>query len=68
MSSKTEFERQLLALDDSKLHEFLEAAIGMYIEYVDVHGHEPERAIHSAINEMLDGARAMIELDDSGDL
>jgi hypothetical protein len=68
MSSRAEFERQLLALDGSKLYEFLEATIGMYIEYVDVHGHEPERAIHSAINEMLDGAQAMIELDDSGDL
>jgi hypothetical protein len=68
MSEKTDFQRKLMALDQSKLYEFLEGTITMYIEYVDVHGHEPERAIHSAINEMLGGTQAMIQLDDDGEL
>lgn len=64
----TTFERALLALDQNKLWTLLQEAIGMYREYVDVHGHDPEAAVADAILEVLDGTRAIIELDDAGEL
>lgn len=68
MSDKTTFERQLMALDRAKLTEFLIGTIEMYLEYVEVHEHSKEQAKWSAINEMIGGTEAMIELDDHGEL
>lgn len=63
-----EFAKALMALDRNMLFEFLEGTIDMYLEYIEVHGHEPESARASAILEMLDGTDAMIELHERGEL
>jgi hypothetical protein len=68
MSDKTEFERQLMELDRMKLIDFLDGTIGMHLEYVNVHGHNEDSAKWAAINEMLNGTEAMIQLDDDGEL
>lgn len=68
MSSKTEFERALLALDRNKLYEFCEGVIAMYVEYVEVHGHTHESAVNAGIMEVIGGTEAMVELDDHGEL
>jgi hypothetical protein len=68
MSNKTEFERQLMALDRDKLIELLAGTIGMYQEYIEVHGHSEDSAKWAAINEVVTGTEAMIELDDHGEL
>jgi hypothetical protein len=68
MSNKTDFERQLMALDQSKLTLFLLGTIEMYLEYIEVHGHSKESAKWAAIREMTEGTAAMIELDDEGAL
>jgi len=44
------------------------AVVSMYREYVDTHGHDPDAASASAIMEVLGGTRAIIELDDAGEL
>ncbi len=64
MSDKTEFERKLMALDRDKLRDILEGAIAMYVEYVDVHGYSEASATVAAIDEVLGGTEAMIEIDD----
>lgn len=64
----TTFERAILALDQGKLWHFLCETIGMYREFVDVHGHDPDVAVTDAVLEMIDGTRAIVELDDAGEL
>lgn len=64
----TTFERALLALDQTRLYETMAAVVSMYREYVDTHGHDPDAASASAIMEVLGGTRAIIELDDAGEL
>jgi len=68
MSSKTEFERQLMALDQNKLWDMMKAAIVMSRDYHERYGHDPDTAIAAAILEVLGGVEAMIELDDHGEL
>lgn len=68
MSNKAEFERQLLALDHTKLRDFLSDTIKMHYEWVEVHGYVPELAISLAIDEMINGSYAKVELDDAGEL
>lgn len=71
MSNKADFERDLMALDQKhpgKLSTFLLGTIGMYLEYRDLHGKEDEAAQWAAINEMVEGSKAMIDLDDDGEL
>lgn len=46
----------------------LRAAIELYREFVEVHGHEPEYAILNAIDEICQGYDASVELYDAGQL
>lgn len=68
MSSKADFERALLALDQEKLRTLLENTVQMYIELVNVHGYGVNSGRYSAARETLDGLRATVELDDAGEL
>ncbi|MCC6458030.1 MAG: hypothetical protein IT328_23955 [Caldilineaceae bacterium] len=62
------FERRLMTLDQGKLYEFLDGTIGMFLEYVNVHGHGEGSARSAAIKEMLQGTEAMIDLAEHGEL
>lgn len=65
--TKTDFERQLIALDarfPGKLSEMMLGVIAMYKEYLDVHGFEDEAAQWAGINEVFEGTKAMIYLED----
>lgn len=68
MGDKAEFERQLMALDRERLAELLDATVGMYQEFFEVHGYSKAAARAAAVNEMFEGLEAAIELDDHGEL
>lgn len=68
MSSKADFERKLLELDSTKLYALFGDVIGLYVEYIEVHGHTPESARHAAISDTLAGIDAKVSLDDAGEL
>ena len=44
-----------LAIHFLKLGQMLDEAIGLYLEFQDVHGYTPERARAAAVQEILDG-------------
>jgi len=45
------------------LDKLLDEAIGLYIEFKDVHGYQPERARQAAVLEILEGLAAMDEIE-----
>lgn len=68
MASKAEFERQLAALNQDKLATLLLETIGLYVEYIQVHGYDEHSAKQVAVSDTLDGIQAAIDLDDAGEL
>lgn len=64
MRNNVDFERAILALDSARLTTFLLSTIDMYLEYVKIHGHSSDSAKWAAINEMVDGTQAMVEMAD----
>lgn len=61
MSDETEFERQLLALDQDKLDALLNKVISYYLENINIQGQDDYWARHDAISEVLADAMAVAD-------
>ena len=61
MSNDTEFERQLLALDQDKLEAFLSKVISYYLENINIQGQDDYWARHDAISEVIADAMAVAD-------
>lgn len=64
MSNITDFERQLMALDQDKLEAFLTTVISMYLDYEQLHPALDEAACASAISVTLADVMTVIDLDE----
>lgn len=62
------FARGVMALDGNSLYDTLEQVIGLYQEFIDIHGYDRNRAKHAAICDVIDGLGATVELADAGEL
>lgn len=63
-----EFARGIMVLDGDSLYDLLEQVVGLYQEFIDIHGYDRNRAKHTATCDVINGLAATVELADAGEL
>jgi hypothetical protein len=64
MGNETEFERQLMALDQDKLEALLNKVINYYLENVNILDQDDHWARHDAISDVINDVVIEIEIAD----